>query len=93
MGKDLLPVLTDNGSYVYVDINSMSLSELISLRDYVTGNDSYSVSVIDAVIGRIIGSDSGCPHKEYKHKNKALKQRKKRMTSKVVHRRRRKNEY
>ncbi len=92
MGKDLLPVLTDNGSYVYVDINSMSLSELISLRDYVTGNDSYSVSVIDAVIGRIIGSDGGCPHKEYKHKNMALKQRKK-MEKKVIHRRRRKNEY
>lgn len=92
MGKDLLPVLTDNGSYVYVDINSMSLSELISLRDYVTGNDSYSVSVIDAVIGRIIGSDGGCPHKEYKHKNKALKQRRK-TEKKVIHRRRRKNEY
>lgn len=87
MGKDLLPVLTDNGSYIYMDVNSMSLSELISLRDYVTGNDSYSVSVIDAVIGRIIGPDGGCPHKEYKHKNKVLKQ-KKRMTSKVVHKRR-----
>lgn len=92
MGKDLLPVLTDNGSYVYVDINSMSLSELISLRDYVTGNDSYSVSVIDAVIGKIVGFDDGSFHKEYKHKNKALKQRKK-IEKKVIHRRRRKNEY
>lgn len=87
MGNGLLPVLTDNGSYVYVDVNSMSLSELISLRDYVTGNDSYSVSVIDAAIGRIIGPDGGCPHKEYKHKNKVLKQ-KRRMSNKVIHKRR-----
>ena len=87
MGNDLLPVLTDNGSYIYVDVNSMSLSELISLRDYVTGSTRNSVSVIDAAIGRIIGPDGGCSHKEYKHKNKVLKQ-KKRMSKRVIHKRR-----
>ena len=64
MGNDLLPVLTDNGSYIYIDVNSMSLSELISLRDYVTGSTRNSVSVIDAAIGRILGPDGGCSHKE-----------------------------
>lgn len=87
MGNDLLPVLTDNGSYIYIDVNSMSLSELISLRDYVIGSTRNSVSVIDAAIGRIIGPDGGCYHKEYKHKNKVLKQ-KKRMSKRVIHKRR-----
>lgn len=54
MGNDLLPVLTDNGSYIYIDVNSMSLSELISLRDYVIGSTRNSVSVIDAAIGRLL---------------------------------------
>lgn len=87
MEKDLLAVLTDSGEYVYVDINSMSLSELINLRDYIMNTDSRSVSVIDAVIGRVAGPDKMCPYKEYKHKNKELKQ-KKRMSKKIVRKRR-----